>query len=80
MCGGEHCCGSVEKGSALEGGKGTLHGERRKQRPGDDNNMCAGVGYELQRSQCYWRIDVKDGTVRVKARKRFGDQVSGDLM
>ena len=34
VCVGEHSCGSVEKGSALEGGKGTLHRERRKQRPG----------------------------------------------
>ena len=39
---GGHCCGSVKEGSALEGGKGTQHGERREQRPGGDNSMCAG--------------------------------------
>ena len=39
---GEHCCGSVKEGSALEGGKGNLHGKRREQRFGGESRVYVG--------------------------------------
>lgn len=71
---GEHSCGSVEKGSAPEGGKGTLHATPREEKTEAWRwRQCAGADMNYKEVQCPGEQDAKDGTLRVKARKRSGD-------